>query len=138
MVRASGRCGEVHGAGRRPRKRFSPARRGCIIFCSATCDVDANRHVLDAVDEVRPETGDRAGHVEVAQAQEQLLEHHADLEASEMCADAHMRAAAAERHVRVGIAAHVEAEGLGEDLLVEVPGDEPHDDLVALADPGPS
>src|SRR6266511_4950605 len=101
---------------------------------SAAGKLDTDRHVLDAVDEVRPQTGDRTGYLEVAQPREELLEHHADLEPSEVGADAHVGAAAAERHVRVGIAPYVEPVRLGEDLLVEVPGDEPHDNLVAFLD----
>src|SRR5438094_2724112 len=45
---------------------------------------EADRHVLDAADEVGAEPRGRAGQLDVRQAAEQLLEYDADLEAREV------------------------------------------------------
>src|SRR5215207_10892123 len=110
--------------------RQAPTRwRSLLIF-----EFDADRHVLDAVDEVRAEALDRAGDLEAGQPRDQLLEHHADLQPRQVRTETDVGPPAAERHVRVRVAADVEALGVREDLLVVVGRYEPHDDLVALPD----
>ena len=74
-----------------------------------------NGHVLDAVDEVGPQSDHVAGELHVGHAWQQLLEHHPHLEPGQRGAQAEVRAAGAEREVAVRRARDVEAERLGED-----------------------
>ena len=64
----------------------------------------------------------------------ELLEHHADLQAGEVGAEAEVRAAAAEGDVLVRRAPDVEAERVVEHVLVAVGRDVEDDDLVAFGD----
>ncbi len=52
---------------------------------------EADRHPLDAVDEVRAQALDGTGHLDVGHAAQQLLEHHPDLEAREVGAETEVR-----------------------------------------------
>ena len=61
-----------------------------------------------------------------------LLEHDLDLEPGEVGAGAEVRAAGAEGHLRVRVAADVERVRVVEDLLVEVARDVPGGELVVL------
>src|SRR5687767_10124425 len=74
-----------------------------------------------------------AGSLEALEASEELLEHHTELEASEVRAEAEVHAEA-EAHVIVRLAADVEAKGIGERVLVAVRGHLPERDLLAAAD----
>ena len=86
------------------------------------------------VDEVGAQAADLAGDLDVVEAVEELLEHHVDLHAGEVGAEAEVRAAAAERDVLVRRARDVERERVVELLLVAVRRDVPEDDLVAVLD----
>src|SRR6478735_9296556 len=59
------------------------------------------RDVLEAVDEVGAEALHGAGELDVVEAVEHLVEHDVDLEARQVCTEAEVRAAAAERDVLV-------------------------------------
>ena len=67
--------------------------------------------MLDAVDEVRPQPVRLAGARMSGSAAEQLAEHHGDLAAGQVGAEAEVRARAAEADVGVGVAGDVEACG---------------------------
>ena len=85
--------------------------------------VEGHRHgLLDAGDDV----GDGPAELEVGEAREQMAEHDADLAAGEVGAEAEVRAAAAERHVGVGLAPDVELLGIVERTGVAVGGREEH------------
>src|SRR5262245_59186010 len=91
---------------------------------------DAHRHPLDAVDEVRLEVLGLPRDLELGYAPQQLLEHHPDLAAGEVRAEAEVRSAAAEPDVLVRVAAHVERVRVGEDRRVAVGRAVPEDDLL--------
>src|SRR5437867_4430846 len=74
--------------------------------------LDANGHVLDAVDEVAAQADHIPGGLDVREPREQLLEHHAHLQAGQGGAKAEMRPACSEREVAVRRARDVEAEGV--------------------------
>ena len=65
---------------------------------------------------------------------EQLAEHHRQLAAGQVGAEAEVRTGAAEADVRVGVAAHVEALGVVEHPGVAVGGAVEQDELVALVE----
>ena len=75
-----------------------------------------------------------AGDLDVGQAGEQLAEHHRQLAAGEVGAEAEVRARAAEADVGVRVAAHVEALGVVEHPGVAVGGAVEEDELVALVE----
>jgi len=86
------------------------------------------------VDEEREQLLRRAVDLEVRQAAEEFAEHHGDLAAREVRAQAVVRARAAEADVEVRRAAHVELEGALEHLLVAVPRRVPEHHLLAGRD----
>src|SRR5439155_67247 len=90
-------------------------------------------HALDAVDERRLEHVGRPRDLDVGQAVQQLVEHHLDLAAGEVRAQAEVRAARPEADVVVRRARGVEAVGIGPERLVAVRRVVPEDDLVAAA-----
>src|SRR6188472_2460523 len=92
--------------------------------------IDRHRHPLDAVEEVRSQSLDRAGELDLADPRHELLEGDLDLEPGQVRAEAEMDAAGTEGHVQVRVAADVEAIGVVEHLLVAVPRREPGRDLV--------
>src|SRR5580700_9468859 len=74
--------------------------------------------VLDAVDEVRPEPVGLTGGADVGEVAEELSVHDHDLAPGQMGAQTEVGAGGAEADVGVGMALHVEALGVVEDVLV--------------------
>ena len=60
------------------------------------------RHLLDAVDEVRPQPPRFAGKLDVGYPVRQGAEKHPQFQAGEVAPEAEMRSAAAEANMRVG------------------------------------
>src|SRR5262249_5943661 len=81
--------------------------------------LEADRHRLDAVDEVRAEVPNLAVELDAAEAAQQLTEHRPQLEPRQARAQAEMLADA-ERQVLVGRARDVEAVGIRKDILVAI------------------
>ena len=88
------------------------------------------RQVLDAVDERREQTVGLAGDLDVGHPGEQLPEHDRDLAASQVGAEAEVRAGPTEPHVVVGLPGQVEGERVVEDVLVAVGRVVEEDDLL--------
>ena len=66
-------------------------------------ELDANRHVLDAVHEVRAHPHDGAGELDRPQTGEQLLQQDLGLELGQVRAETEVRSAGAERDVLAGV-----------------------------------
>src|SRR6266446_5736907 len=107
--------------------------RVCIISPGPPLRCEADGHALDAVDEVRTQPRHGSGQLDVGQPAQELFEHDLDLEAGEVGAETEV-VTDAEGEVVVRVAAHVEAVGVREDLLVPVGGDVPQRHLLPLAD----
>ena len=90
--------------------------------------------MLDPVDERGLQRHRRTGRLDVGQAPEQLPEHHGDLPAGQVGAEAEVRTGTAEAHVVVRLAAHVEAQGIVEHRLVAVGREVEEAQLVAPTD----
>src|SRR5439155_19196006 len=103
-------------------------------FWTSPCRRELDAHPLDAVDEGRLQHVGRAGHVDVRQTVEQLLEHHPDLAAREVGAEAEVRPSRPEADVIVRRPRHVEAVRVVPEPLVPVRGVVPENHLVARAD----
>src|SRR5262245_10203568 len=88
--------------------------------CARLGRPEAHGHATRAVDEPGVEPLDRARELEVVETVQHRVEQAADLEPRQVRAEAVVGAAAAEREVRVRCAAHVEAIGRLEHLLVAV------------------
>src|SRR4051812_4926703 len=96
--------------GHQPRSAARRARRTPTendgLRTDALAGRERDRHVLDAVDEVRPETLHVAGELEVVEAREHLHEDLVDLRAGQVRSEAEVRTPATERDVLVRRAVH--------------------------------
>ena len=101
---------------------------------SACRSAERHRQVLHPVDEVRLQALDVAGHADVGEPVEQVLEHHDDLHAGQVGAQAEVGSAPAEGHMGVGFPADVESIGLLEYGLVPVGRDVEEDHLLPVLD----
>src|ERR1700689_2009312 len=120
----------------RPRPGAEPVASGGRYgySMSLTADSEPDRHVLDAVDEVRAQPARVAVQPDAGHPLGQRLQQDAQLQRREMPAEAEVRTAAAEADVRIGIAADVELVPGGEHLLVPVRRGIEHHDLVPGGD----
>jgi hypothetical protein len=76
-------------------------------------------HGLDARDQVRLQSLDSPGKLDVLQLAQQGLKRQAEFESHEMCADAEMWAFA-ERYMLVGTTPQVEPVGICKDCLIAI------------------
>src|SRR5262245_40101521 len=86
----------------RPRRRYCTLRGSCTSVGS-----ESDRHPPRAGNEIGREPLRRAGELDVVHTRQHLGEQRIDLDARDVLAEAHVRAAA-ERDVRIGRAADVE------------------------------
>src|SRR3954470_6630849 len=95
----------------------APSRRRRVngIPSLLLVELDADRHALDAVEEVRPQPVHRPGELDAAQPRQELLEDDADLHARQVGTEAGVHAARPEGDLLVRRAADVEREGILED-----------------------
>ena len=111
---------------------LQPARAGNGVPPMGADGLKGHRDVLGPVDEVGLQPLHLAVETNVGDAVEQAVEHHHDLHAGQVGAEAEVGAATAERYVVVGRARDVEGVGIGEHGLVPVGRGMPEHDLVPL------
>ena len=138
LAPAEPRARAIFADGWRPAVPDGPTRDELAELCS---DYAVRRRLirrgpsdgqpLDAVDERRHQPVRFFGRGDVGNLTVQFLERHGDLAASQVGAEAEMRAAATEADVRIGMAPHIEGPRIGELGFVAVRRVVPQRNLVA-------
>src|SRR3984957_10519222 len=111
---ACGRRAPVHG------RTFSSARCTSRDRPESAGRRPRDRQRFDAVDERRQQPGGLAGRDDIGYFAVQFFEHDPDFPASQVGAQAEVRAASTEADMRVGITGHVEHPRVGELRLVAI------------------